>query len=156
MSADSLNIFFLTKIASTEGFFVVAILVALYQFFRKEWHRARTFLFTAVGLAVSTTLIKLLIAAPRPDGALVEVTGYGFPSGHASGSMFVALTACVLALRLPRRYRYLAYAGAILFTVTIGTSRIYLSVHTPLQVFAGYALGAFWALTWFWLTRRVR
>ncbi len=151
---DPLNVFLLTRVASTEGFFFFAAVIALFLFLRKEWRRARSFVVATLGLALSTTVLKIIVAAPRPAGGLVEVTGYGFPSGHAAGIMFLALSACLLATNLPRLWRYVVYAAGVALAVAIATSRVYLSVHTPLQVFAGLALGALWVLVFVALSHR--
>lgn len=141
---SDLNVFLLTEVASTTGFFVALGLIALFLLSRKEWRRARAYIVSGLGLAITTALLKLVVAAPRPAGGLVETDSYAFPSGHAAGIMFLALSACVLAFRLPRLARYAVYLAAIALTVAIGTSRVYFVVHTPLQVFAGYAIGALW------------
>ena len=113
------------------------------------------------GGALLSTLAKTLVARPRPElvAHLVDVTSYSFPSGHAMSSAVTYLTLGVLLASAQRRKRIKAYLIGIALTLTllIGASRVYLGVHWPTDVLAGWALGAAWAmLCWLgsiWLQR---
>lgn len=109
-------------------------------------------LFAVVGGTVLSTGLKALFDRPRPDltGA-VEVFTASFPSGHATVSAVVYLTiAAILSERDPRlSLRVFYLATAALLTVVIGVSRIYLGVHYPTDVLAGWSLGSAWALLCF-------
>ena len=119
-----------------------------------------------VGAVGSGTLLseglKLGFARPRPDlvAHLAEVQSASFPSGHAMVSAIVYLTLGVLLTRThkQRRTKAVIMTYAILLTLMIGLSRIYLGVHWPTDVLAGWALGAAWASLWWlgawWLQRR--
>jgi undecaprenyl-diphosphatase len=82
-----------------------------------------------------------------------------FPSGHAMLAAVTYLTLGALIARTQERRRLRSYVlgGAILLTLIIGASRVYLGVHWPTDVLAGWCLGAAWALAcWVaatWLTR---
>ena len=115
----------------------------------------------ASGLLVST-LLKDLFDRPRPDlvSYAVYASDSSFPSGH---SMMSALTYLVLGALLARsqeRKLLKAYflLGAVFVTVLVGVSRVYLGVHWPTDVLAGWTAGAVWALLcWLlaqWLQRR--
>jgi undecaprenyl-diphosphatase len=101
---------------------------------------------------------------PRPDlvahGA--EVMTASFPSGHATLSAVTYLTLGALLARVqPQRSLKLYLIGlAVLVTIAVGLSRVYLGVHWPTDVLAGWALGSAWALfCWafaLWLQRRGR
>lgn len=105
------------------------------------------------GTAISTVL-KAGYARPRPD--LVEhgvyVSNASFPSGHSMMSAVVYLTLGILLARTQARHRVRVFiiAVAITMTLLVGVSRVYLGVHWPTDVLAGWMLGAAWAVL-FWL-----
>lgn len=109
-----------------------------------------------------STLLKHFFERPRPDlvphGSIVYTAS--FPSGH---SMMAAVTyftlAAMLARVLPnRRLKAYLLLVAVTFTLLVGASRVYLGVHWPTDVVAGWTAGAAWAsLCWLvahWLQRR--
>ena len=112
-------------------------------------HRRRLvlFWFTAVGgAALLNLLAKHIFGRVRPDlwlSILPEST-FSFPSGHAMQSMAVAGALAVLAW--PTRGRWLALATAIVFVALVGTSRIYLGVHFPSDILAGWTASLTWIL----------
>jgi membrane-associated phospholipid phosphatase len=88
-------------------------------------------------------LLKLAIARPRPTlwPWLVQLGGFSCPSGHAVvGTAFYPLLAWD-ALRSSERLQGLSYALGFLPAVFIGVGRLYLGVHWPSDVVAGWALG---------------
>jgi undecaprenyl-diphosphatase len=109
----------------------------------------------AIGLAIGlglllSTLLKLGFDRPRPDlvphGARVHTAS--FPSGHALMTAVVALTlASMVSQVLPKRsLRVYVMSVAIFITAVVGCSRVYLGVHWPTDVIAGWLVGALWAL----------
>lgn len=116
------------------------------------------------GGAVISTLLKQGFERPRPDvvAPLVDVQTFSFPSGHAMLSAITYLTLGALLSRVHTRRRLKAYllAVAVGMTLLIGISRVYLGVHWPTDVLAGWCAGAAWAmLCWLvalWLQRRGR
>lgn len=121
-------------------------------------------LVSVAGGALLVEAVKLTIARPRPDlvAHLVDVSTYSFPSGHATASAVTFLTLGALLARVHGRRRVKAYVMgiAVMLTLAIGTSRIYLGVHWPSDVLGGWCLGAAWALlcgqVGLWLQRRGR
>jgi undecaprenyl-diphosphatase len=107
-------------------------------------------------------LLKLGFARPRPDlvSHLVEVNSYSFPSGHATMATIVYLTLGVLLARAQTRRRMKLYVLLVVvaLAVIVGFSRVYLGVHWPTDVLAGWCVGASWALACLlvvtWLQRR--
>lgn len=85
----------------------------------------------------------------------VEVMNPSFPSGHAMLSAVVFLTIGVLSAHFAQRKRVKVYvmAAAISVALLIGLTRVYLGVHWPSDVLAGWSLGAAWALAC-WLAAR--
>lgn len=125
--------------------------------------RAAVFVAVAVssGMALSFAL-KAGFDRPRPDlvphGDIVSTAS--FPSSHSMMAALVYLTLGGLLARLQpnRRLKIYVLGLAILLTIAIGASRVYLGVHWPTDVLAGWAAGAAWATVgWFaayWLQRR--
>jgi undecaprenyl-diphosphatase len=116
----------------------------------------------AGGSALST-ILKVVFARPRPDFVAhgVEVFTQSFPSGHAMLSAVAYLTLGVLVARIVPDRRSKAYVLALctVLTLAVGASRVYLGVHYPTDVLAGWALGALWAMlclvvAWFIAERR--
>lgn len=113
---------------------------------------------------LASVLLKLGFDRPRPDlvAHLSHAQSSSFPSGHAMLSAVTYLTLGVLLARAHgrRRTKVFVMSFAIGLTLLIGSSRVYLGVHWPTDVLAGWALGASWAALWWlaawWLQRRGR
>lgn len=114
---------------------------------------------TASG-SVLAAQAKHWVGRPRPElvDHLVQVTGLSFPSGHATNSAIVYLTLAGLVAQVERgrAVRNVTFALAILLVGMIGTSRVYLGVHWPSDVLAGWCAGTGWAAAWWWIAARVR
>ncbi|MBK8172887.1 MAG: phosphatase PAP2 family protein [Sandaracinaceae bacterium] len=118
--------------------------------------KPRSALYVAASIISATVLelvLKELFARPRP--ALVphlsHVISPSFPSGHSMLAAAVYLTLGALLARVEKRLIVKAYvlAWALLLAVLVGVSRVYLGVHWPTDVLAGWAAGAAWAaLSW--------
>jgi undecaprenyl-diphosphatase len=108
------------------------------------------------GIALSE-LLKHLFARPRPDlvAHLVDVQTTSFPSGHAmlSAVTFLTLGALLTRVQARRRVKIYLISVAILLTLLVGGSRVYLGVHWPTDVLAGWCAGAGWAMAC-WLVAR--
>ena len=111
-----------------------------------------------VGGTLSGSLLvgvfKDLIGRARPAliDHLVEVWSASFPSGHAANSATVYLTVALLLTQIVARRAERLYllATAVLLVGAIGVSRVYLGVHYPSDVIAGWSFGTLWALGWWW------
>ena len=116
------------------------------------WKRQRlvagAFVIACMGTLVLNQGMKLAFARPRPIlwPRLIQETSYGFPSGHALGSLVLyGFMAYVLACRYPQQSRSI-YSITVGLIASIGLSRLYLGVHYPTDVFAGYAVGFLWLM----------
>ncbi len=111
---------------------------------------------TGGGWALSL-LLKQAFARPRPSVVphLVEVGTSSFPSGHAMMSAVVYLTLGALLTRIvPGRHaKVYALAVSMVLTLLIGSTRVYLGVHYPSDVLAGWTAGLVWALLCWLLAR---
>lgn len=123
--------------------------------------RAAVFVFAATfGALLLSNGLKLLVERDRPDlvphGARVYTAS--FPSAHAMQSATTYLTLGVLMASLQRRRRVKIYivSSAVLVTLLVGSSRVYLGVHWPTDVIAGWAVGAAWALLCWLAVRRLQ
>lgn len=106
------------------------------------------------------TFLKIGFDRPRPDLVPHEVAVYtaSFPSGHAMLSAIVYLTLGALLVRTQPQRRLKAYIFVltVLLTLLVGFSRVYLGVHWPTDVLAGWAAGATWALVCWIVMRRLQ
>lgn len=130
----------------------------------RRWGEAVLLLGGAVGGVSISQGLKLLFGRERPDMAYraVEAVNASFPSGHAMLSAVVFLTLGVLTARFSerRRVKVLAISAAILLSLLVGASRVYLGVHWASDVLAGWCVGAAWAMVcWlgaYLVRRRIR
>jgi len=103
---------------------------------------------TVLGSSMSY-LLKTLFARPRPDlfTPSVEVFTHSFPSGHSAMSAMIFLTLGVMLCRVQQTFRTKVYLIAIatFSAAMVGFSRVYLGVHWPTDVVAGWSFGAAWA-----------
>jgi undecaprenyl-diphosphatase len=125
--------------------------------------RLSTAIFLALAIsggAATNSLLKQLIARARPDVVqhLVEVTSASFPSGHAANSAICYLTIGALLARTQKSgpVRIYIVALAIAVTLLIGCSRVYLGVHWPSDVIAGWCLGGAWAVACSLVARKLQ
>lgn len=129
------------------GFITIVVVVGmlLQGKIRTGWYLAAC----VVGGAILSTALKALFDRPRPDlPAVAKVFTASFPSGHATVSAVVFLTIGVLlAEAAETKALQVFYLGVATFmTLVIGASRVYLGVHYPTDVLAGWMLGTAWAL----------
>lgn len=107
-----------------------------------------------------SSLLKFGFSRPRPDLVphLSHVYSSSFPSGHSMMSAVTYLTLGALLARVQPRRTLKAYflCLAILLTVSVGISRVYLGVHWPTDVLAGWAVGSSWALVCWLVARRLQ
>jgi undecaprenyl-diphosphatase len=114
---------------------------------------------SVVSGSLLSTLLKDLIHRPRPDivPAAVYVATTSFPSGHSMLSAVTYLTLGVILARAHplRRLKAFFLLSAVLLTTLVGISRVYLGVHWPTDVLAGWTAGAIWALICLLAARRL-
>jgi undecaprenyl-diphosphatase len=128
---------------------VVSCAVIIYLFMARQRTAAFWVLAAVGGGVVLSNLLKFTFERPRPDLVphAVRVFTTSFPSGHATLSAITYLTLGALLASLHDSVRFKVYflSLAILLTVSVGISRIYLGVHYPTDVLAGWCIGAAWA-----------
>jgi undecaprenyl-diphosphatase len=128
----------------------------------RKWGMAVFVVVAIAGGALAGNLLKWIFLRARPDLVphLVTVDSASFPSAHAMNSAVTFLTLGVLLSRTQKDWHLKAYlmSMALMLTLIVGFSRVYLGVHWPTDVLAGWAVGAAWAilcsLVAAWLQRR--
>jgi undecaprenyl-diphosphatase len=107
-------------------------------------------LVSVAGGVTLSSLLKLGFERPRPDlvAHLVDVHTLSFPSGHAmvSAVTYLTLGALLAQVQARRRLKIYVLAVAVVLTLLIGVSRVYLGVHWPTDVVAGWCAGTAWAI----------
>ncbi len=112
---------------------------------------------TLIGAAATDYVMKAIIERARPDGLIPSMveTSFSFPSGHATAAMALyGFMAYVLCNLFPEKKTVLVTA-AVLIIGSIGFSRLYLGLHFPSDVLAGYILGGLWLLIGIAAAKRV-
>jgi undecaprenyl-diphosphatase len=142
-----------TSLGSTTVLFLIAAAVAAYLALIRRAATGLFVVFAVAGGQALSSLLKLAVDRPRPEivSHLAHVSTLSFPSGHAMMSAVTYLTLGLLAARfLPRRAtKIYVLALAVVMTFLIGVSRLYLGVHWPSDVMAGWCAGFAWAsLCW--------
>jgi undecaprenyl-diphosphatase len=138
--------------ATSLGNGVVLLMIVLVSatFLALTYHRWFAYLLVAgvVGGIIANNLLKLAFARPRPEvvDLLDEVASKSFPSGHAMNSIIVYGTVAYIVSRLEatRTTRAITWIVAGAFILLIGGSRMYLGVHYPTDIIAGFLAGAAW------------
>jgi undecaprenyl-diphosphatase len=124
-----------------------------YLWIRKAYRSMWLVLGASLGGLLLSTLLKGFFQRPRPAALphLTHVMLSSFPSGHAMNSAVVYLTLGLLLARISdlARMRLYCVAVALIMTLLVGLSRVYLGAHYPSDILAGWTAGATWAgLCW--------
>lgn len=152
----------LTALGGVAVLGLVTAAVVGFLLLTRTYHAVGLVLVATLGGLLLSTVLKDFFDRPRPDLVphLSRVHTASFPSGHSMLSAVVYLTLGSLLDRLVRSpvLRLYVLGVAAMLTFLVGISRIYLGVHYPTDVLAGWAVGLAWAiLCWLaarWLQRR--
>ncbi len=141
---------------------LLLLLSAGYLALQRHWLTALLVFVGGTTGPAAVAVAKIVFGRARPDviDHLVEAGSASFPSGHAANSAAVYLTLALVLVQIVRSRRQRTYivAVAAALTLAIGSSRVYLGVHWPSDVLAGWTFGALWAFGWWaighWLRAR--
>lgn len=144
----------LTRIAgivSDAGSFALLAPLSIAFLLLRRWKRPAddlALIVVAAGCAALPSVVKLIVARPRPDfGNVRHLLTLSFPSEHTTQAAGIYLMiAILLSQRLRRGWREMVIVVAILIALAVAWSRVYLGVHYPTDVSAGLLLGWSWAL----------
>lgn len=144
----------LTALGGATIIFLITTAVVFYLLIQKQYKFMWLILIATIGGAILSFGLKELFARERPPLIyhLLTVKSLSFPSGHAMMSSVVYLTQGALLAKVQSNKNLRAYIllTAIILVFLIGISRIYLGVHYPTDVLAGWSVGLAWAsLCWF-------
>lgn len=142
-----------TALGSNAVLGLTTLVVAGYLLLRRLRRETAYLLLAIVGGLVVSTILKYAFGRERPEAALhlAPTRTPSFPSGHSMLAAVVWLTLGSMLARLHERRRVKAYivGVALLVTLLVGSSRVYLGVHFPSDVLAGWTVGLVWAtLVW--------
>lgn len=135
---------------------LTVVVAAALRIITGRWRPSIVLASGMAGAATLTYTLKVLIGRHRPDSSLVLGTvsnGFSFPSGHtlSSAVFFLLLAAMLWYSNAPRKAKVAGMAAAVLLTIAVGLSRVYLGYHWATDVLAGWTM----ALTWLCLIATV-
>ena len=143
----------ITAIGGPTVLTLVVLAVIGFLVLQRRYHSAVAILLTAASGEILNAAMKSMFLRPRPSVVphLRAAFETSFPSGHAMQSAIIYLTLGAMLMRLSDRPVTKIYCCtvAMLATFLVGLSRVYLGVHYPTDVLAGWIVGLLWAsLCW--------
>ncbi len=135
-----------TDIGGAVGVIILTVIVMALLAYKNEYRRALLIITSVAGATVLNVILKSLFERQRPDlwVQLVHESGFSFPSGHAMASAALGL-AIVVAL-WNSRWRWWCAGFAAFYILFVGFSRLYLGVHYPSDILAGWLVSGAWVL----------
>ncbi len=142
----------LTALGSVTALTLFTAIAVLFLAIQRRWTAALTVLCVIGGGQIVSTLVKNLVDRARPDivtHLALEVSP-SFPSGHAMMSMITYVTfAALIGWNIKHKAaRVFLVSAAVALSLAIGLSRLYVGVHWPTDVLAGWCLGLAWLAIW--------
>lgn len=153
----------ITSLGGVTFIVIITVIVAGFLLLQKNYNAMWLILIATIGGALLNLGLKEWIGRGRPPIIfhLVYVNSLSFPSGHSMISAIVYLTQASLLARIQKKKSIRVYiiTIALILTFLIGISRVYLGVHYPTDVLAGWSIGFAWALfclfiVWFFQERK--
>ncbi len=128
---------------------ILSLLFGAFLFWKQKWADSLTLVITAVGALGLNFLLKDLFARERPAlwERIIDVSYQSFPSGHAMISLVIYGFIGYWLMRRFQGWRNTIITITFLLVIAIGFTRLYLGVHWPTDIVAGYAAGLVWLST---------
>jgi undecaprenyl-diphosphatase len=149
----------ITELGSTSAVIVVAFLTFAVGAAIGPWRHGLAGALTIGVASVANSALKTVMARARPDALdpIVVEHGFSFPSGHSALGMvaYGVLAVLISRSRLPLAVRRMVIVALAVLIGLIGLSRVWLGVHYPTDVLAGWAAGGVIVLVYAAITRRV-
>ena len=146
LATPGLNTFFvvLSKLGYEWGVIPLDVLIVAVLLLRRRWRKAAFAATAFVGSALLNLGSKQLFQRERPSlwESIAPESTFSFPSGHAMGSMTLAVTAVLLTWHT--RWRWPVLLAAITFAGLVSLSRVYLGVHYPSDILGGWCAAMIW------------
>jgi undecaprenyl-diphosphatase len=150
----------ITSLGSAPVLVLFVLAVAGSLVVRRQLHALVLLLVATAGGEVLNVVLKDVFERPRPDVTLhlTEASSPSFPSGHAMESAVIYFTLAALLARLvePRPLKLYFLALAAFLSILVGFSRVYLGVHYPSDVLAGWTAGIAWSLVCWTVASRLQ
>ncbi len=148
LATPALNSFFVlvSRLGYEWGVIPADVLIVLVLLMRRRWRKGAFAATAFIGSALLNMGSKQLFQRERPSlwESIAPESTFSFPSGHAMGSMTLAITVVLLTWRT--RWRWPVLAGAVLFVALVGLSRVYLGVHYPSDILGGWCAALVWVI----------
>ncbi|MEH2196463.1 MAG: phosphatase PAP2 family protein [Nostoc sp.] len=139
---------FITNLGNPSTVVIVVSVNLILLWWQRYREEAKFFILACLGGFILNTGLKLFFSKPRPElwHRLISEKSFSFPSGHALGSMVLyGFIAYELATHYPRFATFI-YSLTVILIAVIGISRLYLGVHWPTDIIAGYGVGFLWLM----------
>ncbi len=148
LATPALNSFFVlvSKLGYEWGVIPIDVVIVLVLLLRRRWRKSAFAATAFIGSALLNMGSKQLFQRERPSlwESIAPESTFSFPSGHAMGSMTLAVTVVLLTWRT--RWRWPVLAGAVVFVALVGLSRVYLGVHYPSDILGGWCAALVWVI----------
>ncbi|MFC7299592.1 phosphatase PAP2 family protein [Herminiimonas aquatilis] len=123
---------------------VAGVIVLIFLVYRRAWYASTFLLAATLGTEAIAQVTKHIFHHSRPQlwDVISHQSSYGFPSGHAAVSMSIVLA--LFSISIPQSWDPAHKLACVAFVAAVGFSRMYLGVHFPIDILAGWSLAIAW------------
>ena len=148
----------ITFFGSSDFIFPAYVVLVIYYLIKRKIKPALDISLIGLGTTGILNLLKYIFQRQRPlDPLIRDVTGFSFPSGHsfASFTFFGLIIYILWKTGIKKPFKILLSIVLFLFAALIAFSRVYLRVHYPSDVIAGFCLSIIWLMLSLWILHKV-